>query len=146
MTSIAALADTSTAVSAFVLATGLMIGYIRLAGNEAALVRHFALSQVLITGSYAWRTIYWDAILPTFVGEAEAVVINASGGAVVNVVFNLVVMVGAYHGLKALHLMIPERDRTNWSWLTAPLYPPRRLTLGLMLACRAVQRLLRRDR
>ena len=131
-----------TGVGSTILLFGLLYGYARLAFNKGKLVRHFAQSYIYLSLAYILRADYWD-VLPMFMSEAAWEALRDQfGNKSINAIWNALAIAGAYHGLQALHLMIPERDRPFWSWLSAPLYPPWDLSRGVALCGRTVKRIL----
>lgn len=59
------------------------------------------------------RSIWWDFF-------------NGFGfGNTSNWIWNLIGLYASYHALKALHMLIPDKDRARYTLLTAPFYPYR---------------------
>lgn len=97
--------------------------YFRLASSASEIVRHMAISIFCIVSSYAGRALFWDAV-PVWVGDDWAAVYSAVGGVSINVIWNVAFIYGCWRALKALHLMVPDTDRSNWPVWRAWLYPP----------------------
>ena len=112
------------AVVAFVVGALLMFAFWRATRWATGSTRHFAAAVFWITGSYIWRSAYWD-IAPSLV-EPDVWLwwFNLTGGKTVNAWWNLTLAWGAYHGLLGLHLTIPDADRARWPWWRAWGYPP----------------------
>ena len=112
------------AAVAFVVGALLMFAFWRATRWAEGSTRHFAAAVFWITGSYIWRSFYWD-LVPLFVEATDwARWFAWSGGKTVNVWWNLTLAWGAYHGLVGLQLTIPDEDRGHWPWWRAWGYPP----------------------
>lgn len=108
---IAVLADRLTGIVAACFASGLILGYVRVLLDESALVRHISYSTVLMALACATETLR--------VRDTGSVDVQ-----IVGIIFNITVIYAHYRGLKAVHRMIPDDDRSDYEWYTAPLYPP----------------------
>ena len=113
------------------------IGFIRaaLTRDQSKLVHHFALFILALSAAYVLRTVWWDTLRYVLGDNAWAFLRALTQGIRANIAFNLLAVFGAWHGLKALHLMIPEPDRPAWHWWTAWAYPP----WGLIRALRSLR-------
>lgn len=106
---------------AFSLAVWTALGFLRLRrGVESRLARNFSLCLIILGGSYAGRSVLWNMILPVIDPEQK---FYEAGGLAINLVWDALVIIGVYYGLRALHLTLPEQEQRHWTWLTAPLYP-----------------------
>lgn len=105
--------------------TLVFLGYVRvaIAANQGRLAHHFGLFIICLSAAYVLRATWWDGLHVLIGADARAWLADSTGGISMNILFNGMALIGGYHGLKALHLMIPERDRAEWSWLTAWAYP-----------------------
>lgn len=87
---------------------------------------HLAMGTCAILWAVVFRAAYWD-VLPVFVNAVEpglwAQWGEASGWTAVNIIWDLLLIFGAYHLLTALRLLIPEAERADWPLWRAPFYP-----------------------
>ena len=116
----------SQVVSALValLVTGLIaLGFVRLARAAEGLIGNLAFGIVTIHAATFLRTLYRD-ILPMFV-DVEILFARVMFLSV-TLALNVLIVLSGWHGLRALHLAIPEPQRARYSMLTAALYPPLR--------------------
>jgi hypothetical protein len=81
-------------------------------------VRSLARAILLLTFAMGLRTAYWSLLVPQEVREKI-------GKAPPSIVFSTLLLFGAYYMLRVLHLTIPEAERSQYSLLTAALYPRR---------------------
>jgi ABC-type transport system involved in cytochrome c biogenesis permease subunit len=117
-------AHLGSAVLALVVTGLLAAGFVRLAWNARGLVRHMAVGILAIHSAVFLHTLYRDIVPWLFGGSAF---LFAPGAALaVALVLNTLIVVAGWHGLRALHLAIPEPARRRYTILTAALYPPLR--------------------
>jgi hypothetical protein len=91
--------------------------------RDRSATMHFALGITTLCGSLVLRSLYWD-VLPTLVHEPSWDIWGeATGWTKINVVWNLMVLFASYHLLRAMQLLIPERERSDWPLWRAPFYP-----------------------
>ena len=87
---------------------------------------YVASGLTISTVSLLLRMTHWD-VLRAFVDDAVWLSWRtATGGAMVNAIPNIGVVIGCLCLLKARWLLIPAEDRHNWNLFTAPFYPARR--------------------
>lgn len=102
------------------------VGYRGHLSAPAPLLRHFSWGVVLITVSMAARLTYWDLFF-TWLELHDPAAWKAwtalTGGTNINIVFLIPTLIGVYHSLKALHLLVPEAERHRWRWWSVCLYP-----------------------
>ncbi len=99
------------------------VGFVRLALKEKGLIRHLATGLLLMHMVVFLRTFYWD-VVQYFTGTvAWEEWSELTGGRAVNVIFNAMVVLAAYHSLRALKLAIPEDVRSEYSLIGAAFYP-----------------------
>lgn len=103
---------------------GLMPYWRRSASPE---LTHFALGLSWILGVFLVRTFYWGvlraavlAIGPEHWSAWSGVV---GGPDWINAAFNVGIVIGCWHVLKAFHAMIPEEERDRWPVVSSPFYP-----------------------
>ncbi|WPZ28958.1 hypothetical protein T8A63_15190 [Sulfitobacter sp. OXR-159] len=79
----------------------------------------------LVVVSYVARSIYWE-FTPLVIRSLDpswwSLWFGMTGTAV-NIVFSLIFLRGLYHLLVLLWLLIPARERRNWSIWQAPWFP-----------------------
>lgn len=83
---------------------------------------NLARGLVLAAASVGPRTFYWD-VMKNFLGPNWAVVRDLMGGNTVNILFNLVLLLGIYYILKARLLTIPDEERWRYNIITAAFFP-----------------------
>ena len=122
MLDILAVAQIGSALLAL-LVTGLMAaGFVRLAWHARGLVGHLATGVLTIHTAVFLRTFYRD-IVP-FLFDETTLVRSPTVTLAVALLLNALIALAGWHGLRALHLAIPEPARRRYSLLTAALYPP----------------------
>ncbi len=94
--------------------------------RERDATMHLALGLSALLWAVVFRVIYWD-VVPQIVdwfspGRWEEWV-TLTGWTRINILWDLLLIFGGYHMLKALHLMIPEEERADWPLWRAPFYP-----------------------
>ncbi len=123
MTDVLGLVHVGSSVVALIV-TGLMgLGFVRLAWTARGLIGHLAQGVVMVHAAVFLRTLYRD-ILPLAV--APEVLFARPAFLTVSLVLNALIVLAGWHGLRALHLAIPDAVRGRYSLLTAALYPPLR--------------------
>ena len=117
----------------------LMLAFTRAMRHSEGATWHFAQATRWITTAYVYRTLYWDVIrylVPRDIWQDWSAL---SGGLSVNIVWSVAFIMGCYHGLRALHLTIPDEERREWPWWAAWAYPPSQA----VVAFRRVQSVIR---
>ena len=114
-----------TAVFAVILHSMVMIGYWpQLLRKEPKATIFLARALFLIGAVIVIRATYYDLWRTLAVGQGW---VNLNPMSVRSQVFNGVSNVwfslASFYGLQALHHSIPEKDRANWPWWKAALYP-----------------------
>ena len=123
MTDILEIAQLGSALAALVV-TGLMgLGFVRLAWAARGLTGHLAQGVVMIHSAVFLRTLYRD-VLP--LGFPAGTLFARPVFLAVTLLLNALIALAGWHGLRALHLAIPEEARGGYSLMTAALYPPLR--------------------
>lgn len=112
------------------LAIGVVLAYGRIIPRETGMVRYFAVSQVLIFGVYATRAVFWSGRALYRMFDPNDDYVPTAWYFFINAPLNILFIIASYCALKAVHRMIPEDDRSNWRWYSAPLYPPWRWLVG----------------
>lgn len=94
--------------------------------RERDAVMHLAMGVSAIIWAVVFRALYWD-ILPGWVDWVSPGLWetwgNASGWTRVNIVWDLLLIYGGYHLLRALQMTIPEHERNDWPLWRTPFYP-----------------------
>ena len=129
-----------TAILAFAASMPITIGYARIALFDRGVAGHMAMSTFCVTGAYAWRGLYWDVGRLVLGPETWAEWYRATDGLAINNFWNVVVIYGGWRGLRAMHEMIPDRDRHAWRTWNAWLYPPWRTAAWLRQIARGFAR------
>lgn len=94
--------------------------------QKATITYHMALGVCAIIWSIILRVLYWD-VLPVIATALQPGLWEKwSGWTVVNILWDLLVIFGAWHLSTALWLLIPDTERQHWSRWTAWFYPHRR--------------------
>lgn len=125
------------------------LGYVRVAlsGAETRLVHHFSNFIIFLASAYVLRTIWWDTLRVVLGTGRWEVLRDMTDGATADVAFNTLAIVGGWHGLKALHLMIPDAERGRWAWWSAWGYPPWAAAIAVPICLRRIgRRIFRRDK
>ena len=87
------------------------------------LPRHFAAMAVLLVLGSAGRTLYWEG-LAAFAGDENWTNFASPWrSSLISMFFNVLLIWGAVHFLRVLHLLIPEQERDQWSIWSAPCWP-----------------------
>jgi hypothetical protein len=96
--------------------------YLRFRGAEPPDLMRLAL--VLVAAKTLLRMAYWDLVRP-LLGWLEIMAPYAMTlrGQVINTGLNMIAIAAALAALAALHRSLPEADRRQYNWLTAPFYP-----------------------
>lgn len=116
-----------TAVPAFILLLLVAVGFIPYIGFRGRDPRTLMRRSWLCLGFYTeFRLFYWDILAPSMsaLGRWGDVSMTVSGS-LMNASFNLVAIAAALMALASLHGAIPDDERSNYTWLTAPIYPYR---------------------
>lgn len=87
---------------------------------------HFALGVSALIWAMLLRIGYWDVtpVVVEWVWPGQWLVWGtATGWTKVNVIFDILLLFGGYHLLRAMQMLIPEAERADWPLWRAPFYP-----------------------
>lgn len=94
---------------------------------STAELRDFARGMLWMVGTFMVRTFYWGTVRGiVLMVDADAWAAwrrTIDGPDYVNAAFNIGFMIGGLYLLRGFYMMIPERERSDWTWLTSPFYP-----------------------
>ncbi len=119
------LANIATALIAFALLTLVTVGF----APHLRLREHNANSRmslfVAATSGLVWARSLWGSLLRPLAGELgwmQELSLTVADQAI-STGFNLWAIVAALAALGALHQSLPEHERRNYNWITAPFFP-----------------------
>ena len=97
------------------------VGYVRLlfAPSPRGLVFHFTRFIVGLIAVLTFSIAFWDLLPNWFSYNEWRSFIADVGKENVNGIRSVIIIFAGSHGLKALHLMVPEEDRPYWPWWRA---------------------------
>ena len=103
-----------TGIPALILGVMLMWAFRRYATTTCGTVtQHLGAAMFWVNVQTSGRSLWWDFFNGFDLGNTS------------NWMWNLIGLYVSYHALKALHMLIPAKDRESYNLLTAAFYPYR---------------------
>jgi len=80
---------------------------------RGSITQHLGAALFWVNARSSGRSIWWDFFYGFDMGNSS------------NWIWNLIGLYVSYHSMKALHMLIPARDRASYNIFTAAFYPYR---------------------
>ena len=89
--------------------------------SRASATWYFTWGWLLLAISTGGRRLWWDVVWANSVQPDQLA--DPGGMIIINLVFNALVLVSVWFGLKARQLLLPHHEQAAWPWWKAWAHP-----------------------